>query len=181
MGAIFVAIGSLEGDVGGVMARVWWRALLMVLWSSGERIGALLSIGWEHVDLEGGWITIPAELRKGRKRDMAYRLWPEAVELLKCLPRRKKVFDWPYDPTYIFAKFGEILRVAGLPHGRKDKFHRIRRTVASHFEAAGGNATNLLGHSDRATTMCYLDPKVVKQPQAADLLWRPDDEPRRRA
>lgn len=175
LGAIFVAIGGLEGSVGGVLARVWWRALLLTLWNTGERIGALLSIGWQHVDLETGWLTIPAELRKGQARDMTYRLSPETLEILKLLPRgTKTIFHWPYDAKYIFQRFEAILKTAGLPHGRKDKFHRLRRSVASHFEAAGGDATSLLGHSTRATTLVYLDPRIVGQQQATDLLFTPE-------
>jgi hypothetical protein len=45
--------------------------------------------------------------------------------------------------------------------------------VASHAEAAGMNATELLHHSTRKVTLAYLDPRIVKRPQAADVLFRP--------
>jgi hypothetical protein len=38
--------------------------------------------------------------------------------------------------------------------------------------AAGGNATDLLGHANRETTKRYLDPRIVKQKQPSELLFR---------
>lgn len=172
---LFAAIHQLDGKIGTTEAKIWWQALILVCWDTGERIGALLSIGWENVDLDTGWLTIPAELRKGQARDMTYRLASSTIEALRLLPRGKnKVFHWPYCTVYLWTRYGEILKSANLPSGRRDKFHRIRRSVASHFEAAGGNATSLLGHSDRATTLGYLDPKIVHTEQATDKLFRPD-------
>ena len=53
------------------------------------------------------------------------------------------------------------------------KFHRIRKTVASMFEAAGCNATELLGHSNRSTTDKYIDPRLCQPKHAADVLPDP--------
>lgn len=48
------------------------------------------------------------------------------------------------------------------------------QSAASYFEAAGGSAQKLLGHSDsRVTKRHYLAPRIVKPPQASDLLFRP--------
>ena len=65
--------------------------------------------------------------------------------------------------------------IQGLPSDRRHKFHAMRRTVASFYEAAGGNATELLGHSTRDVTRThYLDPRVVGQGvNACDVLFRP--------
>jgi hypothetical protein len=73
----------------------------------------------------------------------------------------------------LWPAYTEILKRAGLPHDRKSKFHRMRRTVASFFEAAGANATALLGHSARSVTEGYLDPRLVRTPQPSELLPRP--------
>jgi hypothetical protein len=39
-------------------------------------------------------------------------------------------------------------------------------------EAAGANATAMLRHSKREITESYLDPKIVKRQQPADVLFR---------
>jgi hypothetical protein len=98
------------------------------------------------------------------------------LTLLKLLRADKltgKVFEWPYCKTYLWLMYGKLLKQAGLPSGRRDKFHKIRRSVASWFEVAGGNATELLGHSGREITRVYLDPTICQKPQAADRLFRP--------
>jgi integrase len=89
------------------------------------------------------------------------------------MPRHAKVFHWPYCEKYIWQKYSAVLKAAHLPSGRLDKFHRIRKSVASHFEAAGGNATLLLGHTTRSTTVTsYIDPRICAPEQAMDKLFR---------
>ena len=63
-----------------------------------------------------------------------------------------------------------IIREGQLPDSRRNKFHKFRRTTASNFEAAGGNATKLLDHRKRATTAKYLDPRVIKKVMPADIV-----------
>jgi integrase len=52
------------------------------------------------------------------------------------------------------------------------KFHAMRRTAASHFAAAGGDASHFLGHSSpRITEKYYLDPRIADTgPQPCDVL-----------
>jgi integrase len=170
---LFHTISTLPGRVGGVPANHWWTALLLTCWDSGERIGALLNIGWDQVDLESRWLVIPAEMRKGKRRDMAYRLAPDTVEALSRLPRKGKVFEWPYSPGYIWQKYEAILKSAGLPHDRRSKFHRVRRSFASHLKAAGGDPQSAMGHSSWSVTVAYLDPRIATPEQPVDRLFRP--------
>lgn len=58
-----------------------------------------------------------------------------------------------------------------LPHDRRCKPQRIRRTFASFIESAGGDATEALGHSCRRVTLeSYIDPTVVRKPPPNRLL-----------
>ena len=83
------------------------------------------------------------------------------------------IFPWPYCPSMLWLRYKKIIRRAGLPTGRKRAFHCMRKSAASHFEAAGGNATELLGHSDRRVTLSYLSPTIVKPQQSSALLFSP--------
>lgn len=164
-----------EGRVGGQLACLWWTGLLLVAWDSGERIAALLAIEWGHLDADG-WLRVPAENRKGRTRDIVRRLHLDTVRHLDLMRRSADgplVFPWPGNPTTMYYHWGRILRSAGLPVDRQHKFHCLRKTVASHFAAAGEDASRLLDHGDRATTAKYLDPRIVVARQAADVLPRP--------
>lgn len=166
------------GMVGDLPASWWWASLHYVLWDSGERIGALIQSRWEWIS--DGWLIIPAEVRKSQTEDKTYRLSQESVAWLDTIrrPRRDLVWPWPYAESYLWIAYKKLRKRAGLPTDRRSSFHRMRRSVASHFEAAGGNATELLGHSDRRLTKrSYLDVRIVKAPQASDLLFRLKQDP----
>jgi integrase len=63
----------------------------------------------------------------------------------------------------VWAWLTSILIAAGLPHGPKDKFHKIRKTTASHIAKAAGAsmASAVLGHSDVEVTKRYIDPTIA--------------------
>jgi len=122
-----------------------------------------------------GWLVIPAEVRKGQAEDRTYRLSAESTGWLETIrrPKRDLIWPWPFAESYLWIAYKRLRKRAGLPSDRRSSFHRMRRSVASHFEAAGGNATELLGHSDRRLTQrSYLDPRFCKAPQAVDRLFR---------
>ncbi|MDM4014677.1 tyrosine-type recombinase/integrase [Roseiconus lacunae] len=164
------ACENAVGDVGSVPASHWWPALVSLIYDCGERISAVLSI--EKTDIgSDGWLTVRGEYRKGKTRDKRYKLRPETLERIHRMKVTSgAVFAWPMHPNYIYTRFDEILKAAGLPATRRDKFHKIRRTTASNFEAAGGNATRLLDHTDRRTTEAYLDPRALKEIHPADIV-----------
>jgi integrase len=164
---------ELPGRVGNIRACVWWPALLLVAWDSGERINAILNLKWSNVDTRRKWIRFEAEHRKGGRDDSSVQISADTVEALRKLSKeRDEVFPWPQSYTYLWRRFGKILKLAGLPTDSRCKFHRIRRTVASYAEAAGANATAMLRHSKREITESYLDPRVTKPQQPVDVLFR---------
>lgn len=176
---VFAACDLAKRDMCGVPGSLWWRALLSVLWDSGERLGAILDAKWSR--LAGEWLTVPASARKGKTRDKVYRLHPDTLELLQ---RMRAYHDrdelLPADCSYasLFDRFRSMLRRAGLPCDRKHLFHAIRRSVASHAKAAGGDATAILDHSDATITKrYYLDPRVTGTQAPVDILFRPSQLP----
>lgn len=174
MSRLLRACAAEPGNYRGVSAAQWWRTLLFCLWDTGERIGGLRDLTWGHVDLSGRWLLVPYKVRKRQTRDRLYRLGADTVEELRgiMLPAREEIFCWPFCRGYLWDKYRRILKRAGLPHDRKSMFHRWRRSVASHAEAAGADASAMLDHADRKTTKAYLDPRVVKSIHAADVLFR---------
>lgn len=176
--SLFMACRMLDGDYGTIPARLWWRGLLLVLWDSAERITAIMGLSWECFDKDMTWLHIPASLRKGKHEDRVYKMGTETTETLKAIRKHAKgkdVFPWPFSETYLWNRFSKLLKLAKLGSGKMSMFHRIRRSVASHYEAAGGDATELLGHSDRRVTRRhYLDPRIApKQKPICEVLFRP--------
>jgi len=156
----------------GISAALWWTALLLLAYDTGERASALVSLRWENV--RGGSVLFKAEDRKGRRRDILREVGPGTASSLEAIRGDRKpgdlVFPWPRGRSYLWKRLEIILERAGLPAGRKDKFHRIRKTTASYYQAAGGSAQWLLDHADPATTRKYLDPRIVRGQAAPDII-----------
>lgn len=117
---------------------------------------------------------LPAEVRKGGLCDRYFPLGADTIGTLNKIPRTASgPFLGVICLGTIYNRFEVILKRAGLPADRRSKFHRIRRTTLSHYKAAGGDAQALAGHSSGRVTALYLDPRIVRQPSAPDLLFRP--------
>lgn len=168
------SIAQEQGKFCGIQRAAWWRALHLLAWDTGERIGALMGLTWDCVDLDSGWARFPAEIRKGGKRDKTFRLHAETLTALLVIRRESgKVLPWSFSSTYLYRLYDRILKRAGLPTDRKSKFHRLRKSVASWLEFAGGDATELLDHSSRRVTKAYLDVRIVHCRPASEILFRP--------
>jgi integrase len=60
-----------------------------------------------------------------------------------------------------------ITRRAGLGDGPEVQCHALRRSFASHVQAAGGSAQEALQHSSERVTRRYLDPRITQAGQPA--------------
>lgn len=169
MERLLEAAGREKTTIAGIPGGLYWRALLLLAYDTGERVTALLSLRWASV--RGCSVVFRAEDRKGRRRDILREISVQTADALLAIKGdREEVFPWPYSRSYLWKRLEIILKRAGLPAGRRDKFHRIRRTTASYYEAAGGSAQRLLDHSDPATTRKYLDPRIVRGKAAPDVI-----------
>lgn len=168
-----IAVAKVEmGMIGDVPARVFWTALLQVLWQSAERIGAIMSV--EKTDYARPRILVRAEHRKGGKRDKLFTFTEQVCDLLDILAKSKNgplLFSWPKSRMYLWNRFGKMVAKAGLPGGRRSKFHQLRRSAATHYAAGGGDPVALLDHSSPRVTKAYLDPRYVDVgPKPCDIL-----------
>lgn len=90
MGRLFAEAARAPGMIGRVPTGDWWRALLLTVWDTGERIGAVWQVTWDDVDLAGGWVRVPAETRKGRRTDRLYRLSADALPALIAVRAKRR-------------------------------------------------------------------------------------------
>jgi len=163
---------TIGGRVGDVPANAWWSALIRIALDTGERIGAVRAIQWAW--LQGEWLLIPAEVRKGKTRDRRYSLSALTLAAIRRLRplvgSRKDMFPWPYGETYLWNRYHVILKAAGLPESRKHQLHCLRKTFGSVVHAAGMDAQTALDHADRRTTQRYLDPRLSRETKPSDIL-----------
>lgn len=168
---LLATASSEKTTIAGIPGGAWWRALLMLAYDTGERVTALTSVRWR--DIRGNFVTFRAETRKGRRRDLVLEFGEETRLALEAIRGdRDLVFPWPNTHTYLWRRLSIILERAKLPSGRRDKFHRIRRTTASYYEAAGCSSQKLLDHASPATTRRYLDPRIVRTISAPEVMPR---------
>lgn len=169
---LIAALRLATGDVYGVPAPLYWEALVRAIFDSGERISAVLQWDWSMLDLQTGWLSAPGRIRKGKRKSKAYRLREATLEVLRKFPKKRgKTFPWELKPERIYHHFHKLVDNCGLPVGRAFCFHALRKSHASYLEAAGGDATESLGHSNRRLTQTtYLDASICGAKQWADLL-----------
>lgn len=171
------ACAETKGFVGDTPAADWWTGLHYTFLFTGERTEATLLTRWDWLDWNTGWLNVHASVRKGKKKSEAYLLPPKVLAKLDRLRGVTKdlIFQNPWSNAHksgtFYYHYTKLLRRAGLPEGSKWKPQRLRRTFASYLEAAGGDATEALGHSSRKVTKrSYLDPRICRKTAPASVV-----------
>lgn len=162
LGRLWAACGQVRGYVGPIRAGLWFQALCGVLFYTGERITAILRVertGWRRP-----WLAVPAEARKGSRKPAAYQVPDHVADLVDQVSAHDQptVFFWPASDSALRERWKVITRRAGLGDGSDVQFHALRRSFASHLDAAGGDAREALGHSSEKVTRRYLDPRITQ-------------------
>jgi integrase len=168
---LLAACRKQRGRIAGIPAGLYWETLVRLVLDCGERAGAVRKLEW--TDLKDEWLTVRAATRKGGRKPKRFRLRASTLNLLaelRAASASTTIFPWDNSYTYFWTIYGRIVTQAGLPNNRRTKLHMLRRTVATLYEQAGGDATKLLGHSSRKVTEAYIDERYVQVPQACDLI-----------
>lgn len=168
---LLAASGEECGVVGCVRAGDWWRTFNLVVVVTGERTGATLALRIEW--LRGTVLSVPGHVRK-EKQPMTYVL-PDVVHaaVIAVIGERRTglIFERSFCLGTFYYRYGRILRRAKLSDDRRSKPQQLRRSFASHYEAAGGNATDALGHSSRKLTRTsYLDRSITESESASSVV-----------
>ena len=153
---------------------IWHNMILTVLYT-GVRIGELLALSWEDVNLKDKVLTVKNSFSAGilgstkSNRIRYIPLVDELCELLESLKQDKGfIFIDPKNhypsPEACRRNLGWICDKAHLRH---IGWHALRHTFASHLAANNVSVMaikDLLGHSEIRTTMRYahLGPLVLR-------------------
>ncbi len=155
-------------------AADWWRGLLVTAYMTGWRIGALLALRREDLDLEAGTALTRAEDNKG-KRDQKTPLHPIVVEHLRKLPAFEPVvFPWDHARRRLYDVFLDIQEAAGVhPGGPRERygFHDLRRAFATMNadKLTTDQLQALMQHKSYATTQGYINMARQLNPAVATL------------
>ena len=149
------------GPIAGICAADWWQSLLLVIYDSGERRGAVLnSAEPRDLSMDGAWIVF----RKTKSKAPRWcRLHPDTVKACRRIydPARQFLWPWPYSREALEKRFRKILKRAGVRYGRGKGglFHKMRRTSGTLVEAAGGDGAKHLGNTRAVFERHYRDPR----------------------
>lgn len=161
-------------DCGPYSVAEWWQALLVTAYMTGWRIGSILSLRWEDVDLDKGKAVSRAQDNKG-KRDQLTDLHPLVIDHLRKLKNFSPlVFTWDHNRRALFDELHAIQNAANVkPSGPKafEGLHDCRRAFATN------NAPNmtaealqaLMQRKDYQTTQRYIKMAQQLKPAVQNL------------
>jgi len=147
------------------------RALIVLAFNTGMRLGELRALQWKHIDREAGFIRLPSALTKeGRAKTIPMNHYVR--EVLDRLPRSiHHGFVITYHGQPITNEggckkaFKGACARAGIACGRDVEggiiFHDLRRTVKTNMVTAGVDHVHrdlILGHSLRGMDVHYMWP-----------------------
>jgi integrase len=164
----------------------WWRGLVVFGYMTGWRIGDMLGLRREDLDLEQGFAITRFENNKG-KRDDRVKLHPIIVEHLRRLPGfTPTVFPWSNNRRTLHSEFHRIQRAAGIhlhcpdQHEHTDAchfygFHDFRRAFATmNADKLSADALQtLMRHKSYQTTQVYIN-MARQMDEAVAALHVPD-------
>lgn len=152
----------------------WWRGLLVFCYMTGWRIGSVLALRRDDVDLDAGTAVSDAGDNKGA-RDQNVALPPLVVEHLRRLPSfGPTFFPWPHDRRQLYDVFEAVQAAAGVKPARNKErygFHDLRRAFAT-LNAGRLSADvlqALMQHRCYSTTQRYIDVARQMNPAAHDV------------
>jgi site-specific recombinase XerD len=159
--------------------KPWYRALVVLLLSTGIRRSEAVAITLDDLDLENRQLLIRG--KGGKERVVP--LTEQAVEAIQAyLPHRTKsptrrLFvsaygGRPIQGRVVNAMLTTTIRKAGL-EGQGITPHKLRHTFATHLIRGGVDVRTvqeLLGHSDIQTTARYLHSDTRTKQTAVDKL-----------
>jgi integrase len=149
-------------------------AAVMLLILTGCRLGEILTLRWEHVDLDAGVLRLP-DSKTGAK--IVY-LGQPAVEVLRTAPRLpgNPWVIWGRKPGAHLYGLQDVWERVRARAGLKDaRIHDLRHTFASAAVAAGQGLPmigKLLGHTQVQTTARYAHLAADPVKAAADNVSR---------
>lgn len=145
-----------------------FRTLFNLAYNTGMRLGEIVNLRWESVNLKDKFIIV-ANTEDFTTKSKKERIIPIANSLLEILteyetksrkPSNKYVFEKilgiRLNEDFVSKKFKEAVREANLPD--KYHFHTHRHSFASRLVQKGVPlyvVKELMGHSDIATTQIY--------------------------
>jgi integrase len=180
--ALYAACDSarMPEDIPNVSPADWWRALLAMGYKTGWRVGDILALRRDNLNLESGTALSLADDNKGKREELV-KLHPVVIEHLRKLASfGPVVFPWNHDERTLYDEFARIQAAAGIHLPCKTRgehecsrhfflygFHDLRRSFATmNADKLTPDALQaLMRHKSYQTTQRYIN--MARQMDAA--------------
>lgn len=137
--------------------------LLTVGFAIGWRIGELLNLTWDHVDVEHGILRLEAgEAKNDEPREVHLAGFPQLWEVFKRRAAAAGGIPWVFwnrrGRPIRYQAFNKAWKAGCRKAGVDYLFHDLRRTTVRNLEAAGvprSVATRITGHKSEAVYRRY--------------------------
>jgi len=152
------------------------RAILELLYSSGIRVGELVGLSLDQLDLDLGIVKV---MGKGRKERIVP-VGSKAIEALKAYLEKRGILDGK-EPLFLNSRGGRLTarsvgRVIKKYTKRSGIFrrvspHTLRHSFATHLLDAGADIREIqemLGHASLSTTQRYIHLSLGKLMEVYD-------------
>lgn len=173
--ALMTTASVQVGTICDIPAGKWWLSLLLAIYYSGCRIGAMMKAKTELYRPGEGLLV----RNQKNHRPQFYCLPGQCCRAIDATDPESRELLWPWHehPRMLWVRFRRIVEDAGIPAPKTGRqlFHRLRRTTLSLCAAVDpAVAQRQAGHASYATTLKhYVDPRVCKGLTAADVLPKP--------
>ncbi len=147
------------------------RPILVTAYCTGMRKNEILTLKWENVDMEKGFILVEETKNDENKIIPINKLLQETLNSVKYSSPKENVFTFKGKPIQdTKTAFNAALRRSGID---KCVFHDLRHTFASNLVMNGVDiktVQELLGHKSIMMTMRYSHPTPDHKKQAVNSL-----------
>lgn len=145
---------------------------------TGMRSSELLSLEWEDIDLDNGYIYLGSKegfkpkginRKTGKAKERVIPIHAGVIDVIRTLPnRQRRVFDQHRRPRRLLIRIAREAGINGLT-----RLHELRHSYASFLLKKGVDIykiKELLGHSDIRDTMKYTHLPTIYMKEDVDLL-----------
>lgn len=163
------------------------KAVLVVAFNSGMRLGELMGLKWKSVDLQTGFIRLGGDdTKEGRPKVIPIN--ENSADVFRQMARQKMARDINHDRVFTFEDnpisnikrtFQTCCKDAEIPYGRKVQngitFHDIRRSVKTNMLRAGVDKIFrdiILGHAHDGMDVHYMAPTEADLEKAMTIFTK---------
>ncbi len=150
-------LASIKGNM--------WRVMVLLALRTGLRLGELVALQWEDIDMKNRQITVRRSAVRGvisAPKSNKHRYIPFSDEVHEALLSLNNKKDLVFSLNNCLMNHEtprlNLIRICEDAGVKKIGWHNLRHTFASQLVAAGASlkaVQELLGHSDIRTTMRY--------------------------